>query len=280
MDKLETLVLSTEGKLVNGSKEQIIDNNVDKKSMTKYSHKKLSKMVFKKELEKIEGKPQSSETEKNVLQGNQRFTKNETELIFQHFKHYLDTETLPKKQDIVLFMNKTSFQAEEVGWHDIKGKIKTKQQNMRKKEANRIKKLKRKFLERRPKCKKSIRCETIISPQKTTEISNEKSDIAPKVGFNSEESSNVVIVSVDPKEKETSENYDFNKDDTTKSENESDENSDEENMENSDDEYTEKQTDMGKSNFYFKILPLFGDSLNFGRNCIFPSPRGTHYRGS
>ena len=126
-----------------------MDIVVDKKNFkTKLLGKKLSKMVFKKELEKIEGKLKSSEAEKNVLRGNQRFTKNETEMIFQHFKHYLDTETLPKKQDIILFMSKTTFQAEEVGWHDIKSKIKTKQQNMRKKEANREKKLKRKLLQK------------------------------------------------------------------------------------------------------------------------------------
>ena len=38
-------------------------------------------MVFKKEMEKIEGKVQSSEADKNVLRGNQRFTKNETEMM-------------------------------------------------------------------------------------------------------------------------------------------------------------------------------------------------------
>ena len=47
---------------------------VDKKNlMTNLSHTKLSKMVFKKEMEKIEGKPQSSEEKKIELCGNQRF---------------------------------------------------------------------------------------------------------------------------------------------------------------------------------------------------------------
>ena len=150
-----------------------MDIIVDEKSFTKkISYKKLSKMVFKKELEKIEGKPKSSEAEKNVLRGNQRFTKNETEMIFQHFKHYLDTETLPKKQDIVLFMEKTTFQAQEVGWHDIKSKIKTKQQNMRKKEANREKKLKRKLLQKQSNDGVNISCKRdTSSPQKKIRIS-------------------------------------------------------------------------------------------------------------
>ena len=93
-------------------------------------------------------------------------------MIFQHFKHYLDTETLPKKQDIVLFMNKTTFQAKEVGWHDIKSKIKTKQQNMRKKEANREKKLKRKLLQKQSNGSVNISCKRgTSSPQRKIRIS-------------------------------------------------------------------------------------------------------------
>ena len=126
-----------------------MDIVVDKKNFkTKLLGKKLSKMVFKKELEKIEGKVQSSETDKNVLRGNQRFTKNETEMIFQHFKRFLDTETIPRKQDIIPFIEENKFQAEEVDWHDIKSKIKTKQQNMKKKNANRVNKLQRKLLQK------------------------------------------------------------------------------------------------------------------------------------
>ena len=126
-----------------------MDIVVDKKNFkTKLLGKKLSKMVFKKELEKIEGKLQTSEADKNVLRGNQRFTKNETEMIFQHFKRFLDTETIPRKQDIIPFIEENNFQAEEVDWHDIKSKIKTKQQNMKKKNANRDNKLKRKLLQK------------------------------------------------------------------------------------------------------------------------------------
>ena len=54
----------------------------------------------------IADKFQSSEAEKNVLQGKQRFTKFETEMIFQHFKHFMDNETVPKKEDILHFMTK------------------------------------------------------------------------------------------------------------------------------------------------------------------------------
>ena len=63
-------------------------------------------------VEKIEGKLQSSEADKNVLRGNQRFTKNETEMIFEHFKRFLDTETIPRKQDIIPFIEENKFQAD------------------------------------------------------------------------------------------------------------------------------------------------------------------------
>ena len=101
--------------------------------------------MFLKELEKIYGKPQSIEPEKPNSR-RKLFNRKETEMIFQHFKRFLDSETIPRKQDIIPFIEENKFQAEEVDWHDIKSKIKTKQQNMKKKKANKVNKLKRKLL--------------------------------------------------------------------------------------------------------------------------------------
>ena len=112
------------------------------------SEKNLSRLVFLKELEKIYGKPQSIEPEKPNSR-RKLFNRKETEMIFQHFKDNLENGTQPKKQDIVPFLRNNNFQ--NVNWHDLLWKIKTKQTNIKKKEKNRQRLLKRKLLQEQPK---------------------------------------------------------------------------------------------------------------------------------
>ena len=104
--------------------------------------------MFLKELEKIYGKPQSIEPE-NLNSRRKLFNKKETDMIFQHFKQNLENGTQPKKQEIVPFLRDNNFQ--DVSWHDILWKIKTKHTNIKKKEENRQGSLKRKLLQEQSK---------------------------------------------------------------------------------------------------------------------------------
>ena len=92
------------------------------------SEKNLSRLVFLKELEKIYGKPQSIEPERLDLR-RKLFSKKETEMIFQHFKQFLENGTIPKKKDIVPFLHENNFQ--DVSWLDICWKMKTKRRSIR-----------------------------------------------------------------------------------------------------------------------------------------------------
>ena len=70
--------------------------------LLRFSEKNLSRLVFLKELEKIYGKPQSIEPERLDLR-RKLFSKKETEMIFQHFKQFLENGTIPKKKRYCAF---------------------------------------------------------------------------------------------------------------------------------------------------------------------------------
>ena len=61
-----------------------------------------------------------------------KFSKDETEMIFEYFHHFIDNQIAPKKVDVLKFLKEHPLKVSN--WKDVRNKIKVKVQNEQKRE--------------------------------------------------------------------------------------------------------------------------------------------------
>ena len=61
-----------------------------------------------------------------------KFSKDETEMIFEYFQHFIENQIAPKKVDVLKFLKEHPLKV--INWKDVRNKIKVKVQNEQKRE--------------------------------------------------------------------------------------------------------------------------------------------------